>query len=1175
MSRSAQFQHVTDVEHILLRPSMYIGSMEKETRVEYVPAGDGFERREITVVPGLLKIFDEIVSNAADNAQRDSGMTAMRVDIDRDTGRVTVWNDGRNVPVERHPSGVYTPSLVFGSLRTSSNFDDTQQRTTVGVHGIGSKAANVFSQTFSVEIVDAHVQLKFRQTWSDNMARTESPNITPAKSAKRDSISVSFVPEYSRFGYDGLDDDTFAAMQRRVYDVAATLSSVKVTLCGQRIKFDGFKDYVKMFVSDRDIVCKDLNEHWTVAVARNGHGDGMQCVSFVNNSLTRLGGQHVDAVANAVAAELIAALKRKKKGCTVKPAQVKNELFLFVKCVIVNPTFSSQTKDTMTKRVDSFALDSGFVRKLVDSDIFESVVDLFTRQAERALAKTDGTKRSTIQVEKLDDAVWAGTRRSSQCVLFLTEGDSAKGFVVKGITSIQNGRDRYGVYPLRGKVLNVRDKTEDASAIAGNAELNNIKKILGLEHRRDYSQGTSSLRYGAVCIVTDADVDGDHIKGLIMNFFDTQFPSLLGHNRGFLMEFVTPIVRCKRGRDVVSFYSLSEFEQWYATAGPGWAVKYYKGLATSQTHEIKEYFADLDAHLKRFLPTDAADREKMDIVFNKKRVNERKEWLRGYDPRVHRDQTLREHKISDFFDQGMIHFSISDNVRSIPSVVDGLKVAQRKILWTMLQRIHDREIKVAQLAGEVANFTHYHHGEQSLAVCAVLMGQNFLGTNNVNLLYPAGDFGTRMEGPSKTGAPRYIFTSLEPWTRAIFCADDDPVLSLRVEEGCPAEPYVMVPTIPMALVNGTVGIGSGFSTNVPSFCIESILDALEDSLTRGRLSREDLDARLKVWYRGFKGTITRDSPDKWTVRGVFERVSDTRIRITELPLSWSGPYKDFLGQLVAEKTVRTFVNGCTETDVDFDVELAADITDDEIWSRFKLTATVRTSNMVLFDTSGVLRSYASAADIFLEYFEYRYRVYAARKAAVLAKKESETAALRTRVRFLERVANGTYKLNDSGLEQRVIQDGFSKDVLKMPLSAVTHLDKLVSQLASLERATEDKMRPVFKTKYRFDERVDQAVRLRTKYPEFVPVICEVGDRTDLPPLDRTKYIVPGDVTVGQFMYVIRKRIRVPPEKALFLFTSSKTIPATSTLMTTAYSWYGDEDGFLYLTVTGENTFGFF
>ncbi|KAJ3371281.1 DNA topoisomerase 2 [Allomyces arbusculus] len=1162
MSRSTQFQHVSDVEHILLRPAMYIGSMDPETRMDFVlapgQAEPRFESRQITVVPALLKIFDEIISNAADNAQRpDSGMTCLKVDIHRDTGAISVYNDGKNVPVELHPTeGVYTPTLVFGSLRTSSNFDDSQQRMTVGVHGIGSKATNIFSREFKVEIVDAVSKLKFQQTWEQNMSRALKPKVTAIKSVKRDYIHVTFTPDYTRFGYELLDSDTFMAMQRRVYDAAATLGKIKVSLNGERIKVSGFKDYMSLFVGDRDIVSKQFGEHWTIGVALNGHGNGLQHVSFVNNSLTRLGGYHVDHVANAVTAEIISAIRKKKKttGNLLKPAVIKNQLILFINCVIINPSFNSQTKETMTKRADtwgtSYELDSGFIKKLVDSSVFEGIMELFTKQEERVLAKTDGSKKSTIQVEKLDDAAWAGTRRSGQCVLFLTEGDSAKGFAVKGITSIEGGRNRFGVYPLRGKVLNVRDKAENASAIAGNAELNNIKKILGLEHRRDYSDGVSSLRYGAVAILTDADVDGDHIKGLIMNFFDSQFPSLLSNNRNFLMEFITPIIRCKRGDSVVSFYSLTEFEQWkeHNDGGRGWNVKYYKGLATSQTHEIKDYFRALDMNLKRFLPTDPEDREKIDIVFNKKRVVDRKEWLKTYDPNVFRDQTLREHKINDFFDRGMIHFSISDNVRSIPSVVDGLKVSQRKIVWTMLRKgivSENREIKVAQLAGEVANFTHYHHGEQSLAVCAVLMGQNFVGTNSVNLLYPAGDFGTRMEGPTKTGAPRYIFTYLEPWTRAIFCADDDGVLKLRVEENCAAEPWTLAPIIPMALVNSSVGIGSGFSTSIPSFDLGKVLKLLEMCLTNGGLLPMDvLESMLVVGYRGFTGSIVRDNDDrdKWTVQGVVKRVSDTRIKITELPLTWSGPYKEFLAQLVSEKQfVKAFKNNCNEKDVEFDVELTAPMTEDDIISKLKLNTTIRTSNMVLFDASGSLRHYKSAAEIFSEFFQSRHALYGARKQKILGTMQGEILGLRNKVRFLARVMDGTYALGKcklEDLENQLERDAFDKpkDLLRMPLSMMTQskFEELSKQLGALERKTEEYALMTIEQMWLNDL-----------------VICELAKKHNLPFLDRTKYIVPSDITVGQFMYVVRKRIQLSPEKALFMFMSTGTIPPTSMLMMTA------------------------
>lgn len=1055
------YRKLSDIEHILVRPSMYIGSVEKESRQDYVMNSEKtkFELKEITIVPGLLKTFDEIISNATDNAQRDHGMKELKVTIEDNS--ITVYNDGRNVPIVMHQEEqMYIPTMVFGHLRTSSNYDDTEQRTTVGTNGLGAKATNVFSSKFSIELYDSERQLKFQQTWQSNMGQVSKPKVTTNKSIKKSYICVSYIADYSRFGLEQLDDDHFLAMERRVYDAAATLATqgVKVTFNGKVIKIKTLKDYMALF---GEYLYKKVNDQWEIGVGLNDNGNGLNQISFVNHSLTRHGGTHVDHVANLVANELIAQVRRKNKSVAaknLKPAQVKNHMSLFVNCTIVNPTYDSQSKERMTKRPEAWGsicqVDSAFCKKLGETKLFEKLCEIVSKSEDKLIAKTDGVKKSTIHIEKLEDALWAGTKKSKECTLYIAEGDSAKGFVIKGISAIKDGRNKNGVYPLRGKVLNVRDKTDFSS----NVELTNIKKILGLEHKRDYSTGIESLRYGSVAIISDADVDGDHIAALIVNFFDSAFPTLLKNNPGFLKEFVTPIVRCKRGNIVKSFFAIPEYEQFVEQElggnTSGWNIKYYKGLATSQTNEIKEYFGNLPKHLKTFKPVDEIDSEKIDIVFNKKRVAERKEWLKTYNPKVFRDQRLSEHKINDFFDQGLIHFSIADNVRSIPSLVDGLKVSQRKILWTMLKKGmvgEAKEIKVAQLAGDVANFTHYHHGEQSLAMAIILMAQNFVGTNNLNMLYPSGDFGTRMEGPTKTGAPRYIYTYLEPWARTVFHPEDDNVLDMKTEEGHIAEPWVMYPIIPMSLVNGAEGIGSGFSTFIPPFSVKDVIAALRQIL--GGQGWDNVN--LAPHYNGFSGRIVQDGPDKWSVFGTFTRTGPYSIRITELPLKWSGPYKEFLVQLVQDKKIKGFKNFCDEHNIKFEIDLFAEWTDEKIMEEFKLSSSFRTSNMVLFDSNGVLKQYMSPVDILREFYVVRLEMYAKRKEFNLQKWNVYISELRSKLRFVEHVLQGKYQLGKmelDHLEQLMVQDGFDnpKDLLRMSIHSMTK-----TKMTQLKKEIED------------------------------------------------------------------------------------------------------------------------
>ena len=399
----------------------------------------------------------------------------------------------------------------------------------------------------------------------------------------------------------------------------------------------------------------------------------------------------------------------------------------------------------------------------------------------------------------------------------MTEGDSAKSLAVSGLSVV--GRDNFGVFPLRGKLLNVREASH--SQIMANAEISAIKQILGLQQGKTYTD-TSSLRYGHLMIMTDQDHDGSHIKGLIINFFDHFWPSLL-KIPGFLLEFITPIVKATKGKGPnkreVSFFTIPEYETWKARNdnGKGWVLKYYKGLGTSTTEDAKKYFSDLGKHLKPFKVANDDSRALIDMAFNKKKADDRKEWLRAFEDGTFMDHSVDEIPIEDFVNKELILFSRADNVRSIPCAVDGFKPGQRKILFSCFKRNLKSEIKVAQLAGYVSEHSAYHHGEISLCMTIVNMAQVFVGSNNLNLLQPLGQFGTRLQGGKDAASPRYIFTNLSSLARTIFHPADDPLLNYLNDDGQSIEPEWYIPVIPMLLVNGGDGIGTGWSTGIPNY----------------------------------------------------------------------------------------------------------------------------------------------------------------------------------------------------------------------------------------------------------------------------------------------------------------------------------------------------------------------
>ncbi|KAI5298687.1 DNA topoisomerase 2, partial [Ascosphaera atra] len=782
------------------------------------------EFREVSYVPGLYKILDEIVVNAADNKQNDSSMDEIRVTLDKEAGEISVWNNGRGIPVEIHKKdGIYIPEMIFGHLLTSSNYDDNQQKVTGGRNGFGAKLCNIFSTEFTVETCDSRQMKKYKQTWTNNMTKCGKAKITDLKKPD-DYTKVTFKPDFQKFGMDGIDDDFEALVARRVYDLAGT-TKCAVKYNGSRLPVRNFKKYMEMYTkaikkergeeaaNDKsEIITESPDPRWEVGFAVS---DGsFQQVSFVNSIATTNGGTHVNYIADQICNKLADTLKKKNKtGAALKATQVRNHIFLFVNCLIVNPAFNSQTKEQLTTKASQFGskcvLSEDFLKKIMKTQVMENILHFAQQKADQIMKKTDGHRRSRMNNPKLTDANKAGTKDGHLCTLLLTEGDSAKALAMAGRSVV--GPDYFGVFPLRGKLLNVRDASVDQ--ISKNAEIQNIKNFLGLQHKKEYTD-TKGLRYGHLMVMTDQDHDGSHIKGLLINYFQVAFPSLLKIPQ-FLLEFITPIVKVWKGDPkspsvMHSFFTMPEYEAWKEAHGheKGWQKKYYKGLGTSSTEDGEEYFRDLDRHLKQFHTMREHEPALIDLAFSKKKADERKEWLRQFKPGTFLDNSGDTITYDDFINKELILFSMADNIRSIPSVVDGFKPGQRKVMYACLKKNIRKDIKVYELGGYVSAETAYQHGDASMQQTIVALAQDFVGSNNVNLLEPSGNFGSRLQGGQDAASARYIYTRLTPFARRVFHQADDALLTYNVDEGQRIEPETYVPVVPMLLINGAEGIGT-------------------------------------------------------------------------------------------------------------------------------------------------------------------------------------------------------------------------------------------------------------------------------------------------------------------------------------------------------------------------------
>ena len=835
------------------------------------------------------------------------------IDIDLKEGSIAIKNNGQGIPVEFHKTEkLWLPDMLFGHLLTSSNYEDDVKKVTGGRNGYGAKLCNMYSKEFSIETVAG--KKKFFKSWSNNMKDSTPEEIS--KSNSSDYTKVTFKPDLAKFKLKKLTRDFYKVVEKRAYDVAAT-SGCKVWLNGEKLKVDCFEKYCKMFVKDEnEILIKKLNKHWEVGVALSDEGYGH--VSFCNSISTTLGGKHVDYVLKGILEEY----KKVNPKANVKDYHVKNHLMVFLNAMVENPTFDSQTKEHMTLGASKFLnsktqLPAPIDKSFVLPSITEAINKFVKYDTEKKLkSSTAGITKvnKPRNIPKLEDAHLAGTKDSLNCTLILTEGDSAKTTAICGLSVI--GRQNYGVFPLRGKMLNVREA--NVKQVLNNQELNNILAILGLKYKEKFESKSDlkKLRYGKIMIMTDQDHDGVHIKGLLINFIHNYWPNLLKH--GFLDEFITPLVKVSKGKTVKPFYSMQAYENWRENPendAKSWKVKYYKGLGTSTPAEAKEYFSNIKNHrINLFYKNDNCF-DAIERSFSREEIDNRKTWLtEAMDEEKPKPELKRGTKKSyqDFVNHELIEFSKHNLERTMPSIIDGLKPTQRKILWTMLNHVKSKELKVTQLAGAVSEKSCYHHGESSLHQAIIKMAHDFPGSNNLNLLKPIGQFGSRLMGGNDASSPRYIFTALQKYTRYIFSGKDDPILTSVVDDGQEVEPEHYFPIIPMVLINGAKGIGTGWSTFIPNFNEWEIITQVEN-----KIKNDENRFNIVPKYRHFDGKIE----DFWSY-GKVSRASQDTVRITELPVGvWTQNYiEKVLEPYVNEGKIKEYQGHYTEDSVDFMIE---------------------------------------------------------------------------------------------------------------------------------------------------------------------------------------------------------------------------------------------------------------
>ena len=1078
-------QQKTDKQHILDNPDTYIGSVESIDADMWImnEDGDKIVEKNINYIPGLFKLFDEGIVNCRDHVVRmkskvDSGtenaVPVSHIDVNiEDDGTITMVNDGNGIDVAEK-DGVWIPELVFGHLRTSTNYNKEEKKIVGGKNGFGFKLVLIWSSYGRIETVDHIRGLKYIQEYKNNLDEICKPSITKCKT--KPYTKITFKPDFNRLGIAELSPDMVSLLKKRVYDISAvTDKNIKVKYNDSLVPIKNFEQYINMYIGDKSAAPRVYEEYnniesgnvgrWEYAVALTPSDEFVQ-VSFVNGIHTSKGGKHVEYVLNQIIRKLVDFIEKKKK-TKVNPNTIKEQLILFLRCDIENPAFDSQTKDYMNTPSHKFGskceVSDKFIEKIAKMGVMDAALKLTEVKETKAAKKTDGTKSKSIRgIPKLTDANWAGTEKSKECTLILCEGDSAKAGILSGLSS--DDRNIIGVYPLKGKLLNVRG--EPIKKIADNKEISEIKQILGLVKGKKYlsvQDVNTNLRYGKVIFMTDQDLDGSHIKGLGINLFSCEWPTL-AQIPGFIGFMNTPILKAKKGSNELNFYNDGEFEEWKEQNDiKGWSIKYYKGLGTSTGKEFREYFENRKIVEFEFNGTTSDDA--IDMVFNKKRADDRKDWLKFYDRNSYLDTSKKNVSYEEFVNKELIHFSKYDCDRSIPNLMDGLKISQRKIMFGAFKMNLNKEIKVAQFSGYVSKESGYHHGEASLNSAIVGMAQNFVGSNNINLLMPNGQFGTRLQGGKDSASERYIFTQLNKITRTIFQQNDDNILEYLNDDGLSVEPIYYAPIIPMILVNGSKGIGTGFSTDIMCYNPLQIIEYLQNKL---KYIEDNID--FIPYYEGFKGKITKIADDKFLIKGLYEKIAVDKIRVTELPVgNWTEDFKELLEHWInpgvdkdgnkIPPVIKDYEDMSKDIDVDFTITFVkgkleelenskGDYDCNRLEKLLKLYTTNTTTNMHLFDANDILQKFEKVSDIIDSYYDVRLKLYKTRKDYMIENLERELMMLTNKAKYIKENLDGTIDLRKKKKEQVVemlqnkgydiIDDDVNYHYLtKMPMDSVT------------------------------------------------------------------------------------------------------------------------------------------
>lgn len=608
-----KFQVLSELDHIRKRPGMYIGSVVTKTKEEYIVDTNKFKLTNLTYNPGVLKCINEVIDNVIDEHKRNNKLNQLKVEICSLTNTIVVEDNG-GIPVELNKElGVYIPEMIFGMLRSGSNFDDSTDQSMIGTNGLGAKLAAIFSESFTVETADG--KKYFHQTYTDGLKTKSEPKVS-ASGLKFTRITFSPDPNY----FDvTIDSDFIKKIETRLYEIAACNPKLKCYLNSDLITCNSFESLASMY-DDKAMVFEV--DGWKMSLSNSVTGD-FEHVSFVNSVKCDDGGTHVDYAINQVIVAVRDFIKRKTKQ-DILPGAIKSNLRFILSCDINRPKFDSQTKSRMISAPkdfgSSFSIDEKLTKKLQKSDVIAAIIEWAERKKlaeelkEAKKLNREADKANLKLITKYETATERKDR--SQCVLVVCEGDSA----AKPIQSARNPK-LMGVFPLKGKPMNIAGMP--LKKIMENEEFTNLMMILGL--KLGEKADLSTMRYGKLLIASDSDADGIAIRGLIISNFYRLWPELYEHD--FIQVLKTPVAIAKQAKKENEFFTVDDMKKWELdNAGSRYQLTYFKGLGSHNTDAFRKFLGDA-SYIETVSLKTAEDIQAIHLAFDKDKADDRKAWI--------------------------------------------------------------------------------------------------------------------------------------------------------------------------------------------------------------------------------------------------------------------------------------------------------------------------------------------------------------------------------------------------------------------------------------------------------------------------------------------------------------------------------------------------------------------